>query len=163
MKLFASIQLYSHLVYYQLFKKNAGNYVGQWDNYWRGVQETGPKGQVMWDNVPDMASAGDLRRFKEHMNPELPIVDLGCGNGRQTRFLAQHFARVVGVDVSPAAIQKAQAETAPASNIEFRVLNAINPEEAATFHDEFGDVNIYVRGVLHVIQKADRAKFMESQ
>jgi len=40
---------------------------------------------------------------------DLPVADLGCGNGRQTMFLGQHFTTVIGTDISPAAIEQARA------------------------------------------------------
>jgi ubiquinone/menaquinone biosynthesis C-methylase UbiE len=96
------------------------------------------------------------------MDPSLPLIDIGCGNGRQTRFLAQHFRRVIGVDVSPAAIELACRECTAQANAEFRVFNATHVEEARALHDELGDVNIYMRGVLHAIQPADRPKVVAS-
>lgn len=39
--------------------------------------------------------------------PEL-VVDVGCGSGQGTRFLAEHFKKVVGTDISEAQIQEAR-------------------------------------------------------
>ncbi|KAM9548954.1 putative methyltransferase isoform 2-T2 [Guaruba guarouba] len=35
------------------------------------------------------------------------VVDVGCGSGQGTRFLAEHFKKVVGTDISEAQIQEA--------------------------------------------------------
>ncbi|GAB4511775.1 MAG: hypothetical protein OHK0046_10330 [Anaerolineae bacterium] len=35
-------------------------------------------------------------------------MDTGCGSGTQTAFLAQHFPTVIGMDVSPAALDIAE-------------------------------------------------------
>ena len=33
-------------------------------------------------------------RYSAHyFDPQLPLIDLGCGNGTQTRFLADHFTK----------------------------------------------------------------------
>src|SRR5919204_5371673 len=49
-------------------------------------------------------------------------VEVGCGPGRQTRYLAQRFDRVIGVDVSPRMIEFARDE-ASAPNVEYRVVS----------------------------------------
>ncbi|KFQ26438.1 Putative methyltransferase, partial [Mesitornis unicolor] len=36
------------------------------------------------------------------------VVDVGCGTGQGTRFLAKHFKKVVGTDISEAQIQEAK-------------------------------------------------------
>lgn len=156
------VRLLSHMVVYQFTTENPRNYKGQWNSYWGSVQSTGPDGEVLWDNVPERAAEEDLERFLPHMNPNLPILDLGCGNGRQSRFLAGHFRKVIGVDVAPAAITRAEEESDCESNVEYRVFDGINPAEAEALHDEFGDMNIYMRGVLHVIHPRDQANFVAS-
>lgn len=162
MNVLESLKFFSSVVFYRLKSGSPRDYFGQWDSYWKTIQKTGRGGEVLWDNVPERASAEDLRRFKAQMNPNLPLIDLGCGNGRQSRFLARHFKKIVGVDVSPAAIDLARQETTEEKNVEYRVLNAAHPEEARALHDEFGDMNVYVRTVMHVVQKADRDNFVES-
>lgn len=49
-------------------------------------------------------------------------VEVGCGPGRMTQFLAARFDRVVALDVSPAMLQRARALVA-ASNVEFRAIS----------------------------------------
>src|SRR5688572_30905432 len=53
-----------------------------------------------------------LRSFPTRRSSDLsvPIVDLGCGNGRQSRYLARYFDQVIGADVSPSAIELARQE-----------------------------------------------------
>jgi malonyl-ACP O-methyltransferase BioC len=54
------------------------------------------------------------------------VVDLGCGTGILTRLIAQRFAaaEVCGVDISPAMIERARAETEPAGRISWQVADA---------------------------------------
>ena len=162
MSIWKSAKLYGNLIRYQITSKSTRDYSGQWNSYWSTVDQTGINGEVLWDNAPRHASEEDLMRFTEYMDDDLPILDLGCGNGRQSRFLAQHFSQVIGVDVSANATQQAQQESATTTNVTFRVFDGTDPAQAQALHDEFGDVNIYMRGVFHVIQKPDRANFVAS-
>jgi hypothetical protein len=57
-------------------------------------------------------------------------------------------------------VRRAQQTNAGAANIEFRVFNAIDLKEAEALHQEFGDLNVYIRGVFHVIDEPDRHDFV---
>jgi len=131
-----------------------------WEDYWRTISQREFSTNILWDCLPEHAASEDLLRFKNHMDPNIPLLDLGCGNGRQTRFLARHFNRVIGVDISPSAIQLAKKDTADSSNIDYKVFDALNIEEVRKFHMEFGDVNVYMRGLFHMIKMSHRAKFI---
>jgi SAM-dependent methyltransferase len=157
-----SLKLYSNFIRLRLKNGNPREYDRHWENFWKTVDRTGADGEVAWDAAPHLAVAEDLPRFLPFMDRSVPIVDLGCGNGRQSRYLAKYFDRVIGVDVAPSAIELARKETVEEKNVEYRVLDAIHPEQAEAFHAEFGDVNVYIRTVLHVIQKVDRPKFAQS-
>jgi SAM-dependent methyltransferase len=159
------VKFYSHLLFFRLRGGSPRQYRRQWENYWRTIRTTGTGGEVLWDNVPEKASAEDLLRFAAHLNPDLPLVDVGCGNGRQTRFLAGYFPRVIGIDVSPAAIELARRETRGApdeAKIAYRVWNGANPGEAEALHHEIGDANLYMRTVFHCVQSSDRPSFVAS-
>jgi SAM-dependent methyltransferase len=99
--------------------------------------------------------------FKNYADPQLPLIDLGCGNGTQTRFLADHFARVIGTEISPAAVDIAETKNA-APNISYRILDVLCPEDAQALHEEIGDVNVYMRTVLHQLSPADHAMAIQS-
>lgn len=162
MMLSNSIRLYSNLIYYSVKNRNARDYQRQWNNYWSSIHSTGTGGEVLWDNISEEGSEADLARFRQYINPSLPILDLGSGNGRQTRFLAKHFDRVIGVDASVHAIELARKESAEFDNIQFRVADLTDVEQAKDLHAEFGDMNVYMRGVFHVIQEPDRPDFVRS-
>jgi ubiquinone/menaquinone biosynthesis C-methylase UbiE len=49
-------------------------------------------------------------------------VEVGCGPGRMTRYLAERFDRVVSVDVSSRMLEAAQSEVA-APNVEYRLVS----------------------------------------
>jgi SAM-dependent methyltransferase len=162
MDVLGSLRLFAHLLGFRIKGGSPRNYKKQWDNYWQTVHRTGQGGEVLWDNIPERAAAEDLRLFKRHLDDRIPLLDVGCGNGRQTRFLARHFRRVIGVDIAPAAVELARRETVEEKNVEYRVLDATNPAEAEAFHQEHGDVNIYMRGVFHCVQQKDRPNFVRS-
>jgi SAM-dependent methyltransferase len=163
MELLKSVRLISNVLFYRLKWGNPGQVDRHWENYWKSIDKTGRGGQVLWDNEPERASAEDLKRFKPLiLDPSLPLLDFGCGNGRQTRYLVKNFDRVIGTDVSSTAIAKARQETPAEMNIQYRVLNGLKPSEAKVFHDEFGDVNIYMRTVMHVFQHEDKPTLAET-
>lgn len=162
MGMLSTVRLLSNLLLVRLKHGHPRHYDRHWQNYWSSIDKTGREGQVLWDNVPEKAAAEDLQRFQRFFDPELPILDLGCGNGRQSRFLARHFKKVIGVDVSPAAVELARRETVEEKNVDFHVLDGTKPEQAEALHRQYGDMNIYMRAVLHVIRKADRPKFIQS-
>ncbi|HEX6289325.1 MAG TPA: class I SAM-dependent methyltransferase [Herpetosiphonaceae bacterium] len=124
-----------------------------WDSFWRSL--SGDPDEVLWDVEPRRAAALDLVRFADLADTRLPLVDLGCGNGTQTRFFARHFSQVWGVDVSAAALELACSKTTP-MNVAYRVLDALDLEQAAALHAEIGDAHVYMRGVLQQIRSSDR-------
>lgn len=157
-----TFKLYSNFIRLRLKNGDPREYDRHWESFWKTVDRTGADGEVAWDAAPQVAVAEDLPRFLPFMDRTVPILDLGCGNGRQSRYLAQYFDKVIGVDVAPSAVELARHESTEETNVEFRVLDATRPDQAQAFHDEFGDVNVYVRTVMHVIQKVDRPSFVES-
>ncbi len=129
-----------------------------WERWWSGVN--GAPGEIVWDaNESDLTA--DLEVFADAFTLDLPVVDLGCGDGRQTRFLARRFDTVVGLDISPAAIDRARAAENP-PNVSYRVLDARSPDAAGRLHAELGDANVYVRGVLQALVAADRPDAIRS-
>lgn len=129
-------------------------YRDAWESFWREAPDG--QGKVFWDAEPTLAAVRHLALFEPHLpDPGLPMVDLGCGNGTQTRFLADRFPRVVGVDLSAAALDHARRADA-ASQATYRQLDAVDQDAVRDLHTELGDVNVYVRGVLHQCEADDR-------
>jgi SAM-dependent methyltransferase len=48
------------------------------------------------------------------------VLDLGCGAGALSRVMAARAERVLGVDLSPAMIERARADSAGVPNVEYR-------------------------------------------
>jgi hypothetical protein len=59
-----------------------------WETFWSQVSRTGSGGQILWDIECDEEMAASRDRIREYFDSILPIVDVGCGNGRHTRMLA---------------------------------------------------------------------------
>ena len=134
-------------------------YLTSWEKFWSTT--TGAPGEIFWDADPAHAAQQDLALFKGHADQQLPLIDLGCGNGTQTRFLANHFSRVIGTEIAPAAVELA-GRTNGAANLTYRVLDVLRPDDAQAFHREIGDANVYMRAVLHQLSPSDHTTAVQS-
>ncbi|MBR9919593.1 MAG: class I SAM-dependent methyltransferase [Bacteroidetes bacterium] len=123
-------------------------YGKNWDQYY--IRTYGSKKKALWDVPAEEAVGTDYTYFSSHLPSDLPILDLGCGTGTQSVFLSKHFPRVLGVDVSAEAVRIAQSKQHP-DNIEFGVLDITDEAAVAQISAKMGDLNIYMRGVLHQI------------
>ncbi|MFJ4184601.1 class I SAM-dependent methyltransferase [Kitasatospora sp. NPDC089509] len=131
-----------------------------WEGFWREAPEA--PGEVVWDAEPAITAEPHLTLFRPHLaDPRLPLVDLGCGNGRQTRYLAEHFGRVLGVDLSETAVELARRQD-PAQRAEFAQLDATDADAVRALHERLGDANVYVRGLIHQSDPADRGPVAEA-
>jgi 2-polyprenyl-3-methyl-5-hydroxy-6-metoxy-1,4-benzoquinol methylase len=130
-----------------------------WEGFWREAPEE--QGAVFWDAEPALTVGIHLGLFEPHLaDPGLAMVDLGCGNGTQTRFLADRYRRVVGADLSAAALDHAR-HADRAGQATYRVLDAVEKSETETLHAELGDANVYMRGVLHQAEPDDRQPMVD--
>lgn len=133
-----------------------------WDLFWSRVRRTGKDGDALWDLGSEEEISGTLERLRAHLDTSLPIVDLGCGNGRLTRALATAFPKAIGVDVSPAAIRRAREESRGVDHVEYRVIDLSTPGAGAVLLRELGPVNAHIRGVLHVMPPEALANAIEN-
>jgi SAM-dependent methyltransferase len=131
-----------------------------WDRYWAGITSTGPGGEVLWDAGTDHEFLGYRDILLRHLDPMLPVVDVGCGHGSFTRSLAGIFSEAIGVDISRHAVARAADESAGIGNIRFDVRDMTAPGAAAGLVD--GSANVFVRGVLHVLTPEDQAALAEN-
>ncbi|MDX2675300.1 class I SAM-dependent methyltransferase [Streptomyces soliscabiei] len=137
----------------------ASRYREAWEGFWREAPDE--PGGVFWDADPRVTSAVHLAFFEPHIvDAGLALVDLGCGNGTQTRYFADRFPHVVGADLAAAALDHAR-RTDPAGLATYRLLDAAEKGAADTLHTELGDANVYMRGVLHQCEPDDRQPLVE--
>lgn len=127
-----------------------------WEAYWNGVRRTGSSGDVLWDSANDDELAFCARAAREHMDPSLPLLDIGCGNGRYSRAFARIFPRVLGVDLAHAAIGHAERESRVSSRVEFVVADATATDFAGTVEARIAPSHVFVRGLLHVLGLRER-------
>ncbi|MFF9511220.1 methyltransferase domain-containing protein [Streptomyces sp. NPDC014724] len=121
-------------------------YRDAWEGYWSATSDT--PGEAIWDADPALSSIPHSALLLPYADTSLPVVDLGCGNGTQTRCLATRFARGIGVDLSHAAI--AHARRADTEGVaEFAQLDLVDAEAVAALHERIGDANVYMRAVIH--------------
>ncbi|MFF0740057.1 class I SAM-dependent methyltransferase [Streptomyces sp. NPDC004111] len=130
-------------------------YRNAWEGFWKDAPDG--TGAVLWDAEPALTAGVHLALFEPHMTePELPVVDIGCGNGTQTRYLGDRFRRVAGIDLAPAAIGLARRHD-PGRQVRFVVADATEPADVTGLRRELGqDAQVYLRGVLHQAEPADR-------
>ncbi|CAM5722373.1 class I SAM-dependent methyltransferase [Streptomyces fumanus] len=129
-------------------------YRDAWEGFWAEAPD-GP-GAVFWDAEPALTVGRHLALFAPRLaDPGLPLLDLGCGNGTQTRYLADRFPHVIGVDLAAAALDRARRAD-PAGQAGYRQLDATDRDAARALHAELGDANVYLRGVLHQCPPGDR-------
>ncbi|WP_280442698.1 class I SAM-dependent methyltransferase [Nocardia brasiliensis] len=121
---------------------------GLWERYWHALPDN--KGIAVWDSDPELNAAVHLSWFRPYFRTDLPLIDLGCGNGTQTAFLARHYAPVLGLDVSPTAVDRA-ARAHSGATLSFRQFDVVDTVAGAALHAEFGDCNVYVRTLLHLL------------
>jgi SAM-dependent methyltransferase len=129
-----------------------------WDRFWASIQCTGPDGEVLWDAASADELNGVRARALAHMAMSLPVVDVGCGNGRFSRLLAGSFPQVLGIDVSAHAVRRAEDESGDVDNVMYRVLDASAPDAGKQLFDELGEANVFMRGVLHVLDAEQRKR-----
>jgi SAM-dependent methyltransferase len=139
-----------------------GSQVEAWDRFWRRIDKTGRDGQVLWD-AASRAELDQLQaNLRAHADVSLPLVDVGCGNGRQSRELAALAPRVLGIDASQGAIDHARAESSSVANLTFRRADITTGGVGAELHRELGDANVFIRGVFHVLDHKGRLAAVQS-
>lgn len=89
------------------------DYLGDRDPLWAILTDPGKKGQKWREDEffeTGVAEIGSLMRYVSSVVPEIPrkkALDFGCGVGRLTQALTDHFDEVWGVDIAPSMIKSA--------------------------------------------------------
>jgi SAM-dependent methyltransferase len=92
------------------------------------------------------------------------VVDLGCGEGRDSLAFARAGRRVLGLDRSPDGIAHARAVAGDAAGVQFRVVDCCDADELGLVVDDLrtGDepVLFYARFLLHAIEPTDQEQVL---
>jgi SAM-dependent methyltransferase len=97
-----------------------------------------------------------------------PIVEFGCGNGRDSIYLASQGFIVRACDLSKEAIEHNKAKSTDHGGIEFAAVDATNREEVesiihqARTQGSTGNVTVYSRFFLHSIDEAQEDLFLDA-
>jgi trans-aconitate methyltransferase len=83
-----------------------------------------------------------------HLTRGQPVVDVGCGNGNQARWLNDRWPAVVGVDASAAAVERAR--DVHGGHVRFQILNILDASGTRALAEDLGPANVLVRFVLHL-------------
>ena len=120
-----------------------------WDDHYRS-------GQPPWETG---SHSTELQRLvaKEYIAP-CRVVDLGCGSGINALWLAQQGFDVTGIDVSPLAIQQAQARAvAGGVTVCFEEDDLLAPRREYDPFPFFFD-----RGCYHAVRRVDAAAYVRT-
>ncbi|GIW78614.1 MAG: hypothetical protein KatS3mg105_0421 [Gemmatales bacterium] len=111
-----------------------------WDNRYR-------QGNTPWET--GHPSTELQRTLAEEKIQPCRAIDLGCGSGRHAVWLAQQGFEVVGIDISPTAIERArQLASAAGVQVDFFVADILHPPDLGQPFDFFFD-----RGSYHVVRR----------
>ena len=121
--------------------------------HWQGRYETG---NIPWDS--GHPSTMLMQVIAEEKIKPCRAIELGCGTGTNAVWLAQQGFEVVGVDLSPLAIDRAKRKAAEAGvAVEFLAADLLNlPPIGKPFRFFFD------RGCYHVIRKVDVNGFLKT-
>ncbi len=87
-----------------------------------------------------------------------PILDSGCGTGEHTLLLAERGLEVLGIDISPAAVDAARAKaTRRGANATFDVGDVLALDRLGRRY-----ATVIDSGVFHVFDDSDRARYVAS-
>ena len=131
-----------------------------WNRFWKDRKEGRIDDSFFLGTDQEFDFKLDLERFGPYLDPDLPFLDLGCGDGHQTRLLARHYRRVIGADFSNEAIDLAMSRSK--DGVEFVLFDARDIAAARRLHDTYGDLNIYMRGVMHMVKWQERPDVIRS-
>jgi SAM-dependent methyltransferase len=112
-------------------------------------------GDLPWDTGKPEPHLVEL--VQGHRLAPRPALDVGCGTGTNSRWLAEQGFDVLGVDISPTAVRQARGRAQDTAGVRFASLDFLEDDVPG---GPFGLV--FDRGCFHVFDEAaDRARFAE--
>lgn len=104
----------------------------------------------------------------QEISEDATVIDVGCGNGRDSIFFATQAHPVLGLDGSPAAIETCRtvAGATGEEHARFEAIGVTDPGFASTLSravaDAHGQVVVYARFFLHAITDAEQTEMISS-
>ena len=87
----------------------------------------------LWGDGPSELARLAVARLRPHASPELAVLDVGCGYGRDSRYMAAELhCRALGIDPSPRAVATAQKSRSAGLDVEFMTGDAAALAKAAS-------------------------------
>jgi SAM-dependent methyltransferase len=110
--------------------KDLDEYEVKLPNFWNKIYESG---NPAWGKSP----ATVLSKFLEHFNGD-SVLDLGCGEGRNSLFLASVGYKVTGIDISETAISIAKKKKSTANFLCASLIEDTWPDNTYDIIIDFG-------------------------
>lgn len=125
------------------------------ENYWDDYYDRAAAANT----VPHVPSQFGAFVASEFIGARPTIVELGCGNGRDSLFFARHGFRAIGVDASSSAIEMCNRQ-AP-GNANFICSEIEDPKLLGNLRRLIGNDNVvvYARFFIHAIHEAAESVF----
>jgi len=116
----------------------------------------------LWGDGPSELACLAVARLRPAVRdvdaPPLRLIDVGCGYGRDSRYLAAELGcRVLGLDPSPAAVAAARKARRPGLDVEYLVGDAASFADDAAQAGRF-DV-VFAGNVYHLLSPGGRREF----
>jgi SAM-dependent methyltransferase len=128
-----------------------------WNNFFQGEKNLKKFGEYVFDySKPDQDVINLVSFLKE--NKVKTILDLGCGAGRNSKYLSEKGFRVMGIDISEVAIRKAKKDGGeakyfladmrrlPFPNDSFETIISIQ----TIFHGRLSDIRKTIKEIFRV-------------
>ncbi len=123
--------------------------ISYWNNFYSGKVDA------------DITGPSNFAEFVlKHSGVGAQLVEFGCGNGRDFRFLAPHAARAFGLDLSVKAINLCR-QFDPTGIYLVGSAEELLKESAARFSVS-APIMVYSRFVLHAIDNAELGEFFNA-
>ena len=104
------------------------------------------KGKLMWGHAPSPGVIRFAEFLKSKEMSEAIVLDSGCGEGRNSIYLAKQGFRVYGLDISAVAIEKAR-EWAEKEGLLEKIWFEVGDVSQMEFRDEFFDAAIDINTI----------------
>jgi len=134
-------------------EKAASDIRGRRESYWDGYYAKASSAPV----VPSQFAAFIAGEFPD---ADL-IVDIGCGNGRDSFFFADLGYSVIGIDASASAIQRCRQQNKAAKFINTSIDAAMHESVLNQSRLEHANVLAYSRFFLHAIDHVEEGQFWD--